>query len=505
MSLRRILKLLGAFFMSQGVTTLSQLIVPPIFLHRYPHGVEMYGEWIALTAAVSYLGTLNSGIQTYGNTQMTLHYNRGEIKETKVVQSSALRIMMMMVLVAAGAGVATLFMPIASWMGLRHISSRAAALTLLLMVLQLVVGWIFAFLSNSYLVLGKLHRGTVWQNLQRLTAMLSLAVFLWAHAPFPILALTQLASMVLFTLIVLVEMRLRAPILLPSLRYGNLQDLWGVLKPSAYYMLYTFSGFLCWQGPVLLIQKFLGPAVVAMFAVTRAIFNMARQCVMIFTQSVSQQNIELIARRNWKQLLRMYDLSERVVFFLNPAWTIGAVLACPFLLAVWLHKGGLYDPFICIMIAASSSSMALSHHKYSFQYLSNRHEGVAKVSMAAYGGMTVVTALTIRTWGIHAYLAAWLAAELLICVYVIRQNQLLFPKEFRPSLAPLPRFALLMAVAFGLALWPALHDGSWPLYRVAMMAAAATVALMIVSYFAFGLRDVLAVFQNRFRRRFAVR
>lgn len=505
MSLRRILKLLGAFFMSQGVTVVSQLLVPPIFLHRYPHGIEMYGEWIALTAAVTYLGTLNSGIQSYSNNQMTLHYNRGEVKEFKIVQSSALRIMLGFLLVAGGLGLSILFMPVARWMGLRYIGSAAAALTLLLMILQLVTGWFFGFISNSYLVIGELHRGAVWQNIQRLTAILALATFLWMRASFPILAFSQLASMMLFTLIVLVEMRFRARILLPSLRYGNLRDLLGVLKPSAYYMLYSLGAFLCVQAPVLLIQKILGPAAVAVYAITRAVFNMSRQGITIFTNSISQQNIELIARRRWNQLRRMYDLSERVVLLLDSTTTVGALLAAPFLFSVWLHKRGLYNPGLCMTMALISAVMALRQHKWSFQYVSNRHEGIAKFNIAVYAGMTIFTALTLRTWGIDAYLAAWLAAELLICVYVIRQNQLLFPAEFRPPLAPLLRLAVLLAGAFGAAAWPAWHDGTWPLHRVVAVAASAVVVLLALGYFTFGLGELRAVFQRRLRRRFAFR
>ncbi len=505
MSLRRILKLLGAFFMSQGVAVLNQLLVPPIFLHRYPHGVEMYGEWIALTAAVTYLGTLNSGIQSYGNNQMTLHYNRGEVQQAKTVQSSVLRIMMILLLLAGGVGVALLFMPVSRWMGLRHITSEAASLTLLLMILRLVTGWVFGFVCNSYMMVGELHRGTVWGNLQRLVAMLALTVSLWMRASFPILALTQVASVLLFTVLVVVEIRFRAPVLFPSLRYGKLRDTLGVLKPSAYYMIYALGVFLCWQAPVLLIQKILGPTAVAVYALTRVVFNMSRQEIIIFTNAISQQNIELIARRSWNQLRRMYDLSERVVLLLNAAFTVGALLACPFLFKVWLHRPGLYDPGMCMTMAIISAVMALRHHKWSFQYLSNRHEGVAKFNIAVYAGMTVFAALTLGVWGIQGYLVAWLVAELLICAYVIRQNRLLFPAEFRPSLGPLARFAMLLAAALGLAAWPVWHDGAWPLHRVAAVAVCAVVALMTLSYFIFGLKRLKSVFETRLRRRFAAR
>lgn len=505
MSLRRIFKLLGAFFMGQGVAVLTQLLVPPIFLHRYPHGVEMYGEWIALTAAINYLSSLNVGLQTYGNSQMTLHYNRGEVQQAKIVQSGMLRIMVILLLLAVGFGSALLFLPVARWMGLRHITSSAAALTLFLMILKLVTGWIFAFNCRSYLMIGEFHRGVVWRNTQRLIAMLALAAFLWMRASFPVLALTQLASMVLCTVALIIEVRVRAPILVPSLRYGTRKDMFGVLKPSAYYMLYALGGFLCWEGPVLLIQKILGPTAVAVYAVTRVVYNMSRQAITVFTNAISQENIELIARRNWTQLRRMYDLSERVVLLLDATATVGVLLACPLLFSVWLHKRGLYNPGICMMMAIISAVMGLRHHKWSFQWLSNRHEGIAKFCIVAYGGMIVFSALTLGKFGMHAYLAAWLAAELLICAYVIRQNRLLFPVEFRPALAPLARLAVLLISAFGLAAWPAWHDGVWPLHRVAAIALSAIVTLLVVGYFAFGLRELQDVFQRKLRSRFAFR
>ena len=91
-SLRRILKMLLAFVTGQGVSIFTQLLIPPLFLLRFADGKAVYGEWIALTAAVSYLGSLNYGVQTYAVNQMTIHCNRGELEQCRVVQASALRL-----------------------------------------------------------------------------------------------------------------------------------------------------------------------------------------------------------------------------------------------------------------------------------------------------------------------------------------------------------------------------------------------------------------------------
>jgi hypothetical protein len=221
MSLKRILKLLVAFFTGQGVSIISQLLVPPFFLHRYAHGVEVYGEWVVLSGAVIYLSTFNSGVQTYANNQMAIHYNGGELEAAKTVQASALKLTLILIATLAPASSAVLFMPIGRWLHLHYTDSRTAALTIFLLVLQLVTGWLFSLLCNSYLVLGRAHRGQNWVSAQRLVAVLATAAFLWGRASFPVLALTQLTSMVLFTMVTLADMRISAPVLLPSLRYGN--------------------------------------------------------------------------------------------------------------------------------------------------------------------------------------------------------------------------------------------------------------------------------------------
>jgi hypothetical protein len=63
--LGRISKLFAAQNASQVISLLTQLLLPPIFLHNY--GVTLYGEWLALSAAIGYLATVNYGIQTYTN------------------------------------------------------------------------------------------------------------------------------------------------------------------------------------------------------------------------------------------------------------------------------------------------------------------------------------------------------------------------------------------------------------------------------------------------------
>jgi O-antigen/teichoic acid export membrane protein len=504
MSLKRILKLLAAFFTGQGVSIVTQLLVPPFFLHRYAHGVEVYGEWVVLTAAVSYLSTLNSGIQTYANNQMAIHYNGGELEEAKTVQASALKLSLTLIAVVAVGGSMVLLMPVGRWLHLRYTSSLTASLTVFLLMLQLMTNWLFSFLCNSYMALGRAHRGQNWGSAQRLAAILAMSAFLWFRATFPVLALTQLASMVLFTVVVAADMRVTAPVLLPSLRFGNRKTMLAIIKPSAYFGLYSASGFLVWQAPVLLIQLFLGPASVAIFSFTRVIFNSSRQILSVATYAVSQEITLLVGSRDWRALHRLYDLSERVVLFMVTTVSVGTLLMCPVAFSVWLHRRNLYDPGLCLLMTIVYALMAIKDHKSQFQWSSNQHQKLAVISMCAYLSMCGLSLIALRPFGIVGVMVLWVGAELVQVRSILRLNEKLFPPEFPVSKAPVMRAVAFLTICLALSVWPVYWSEHWSLMRITGIACAAVAILSVLSYAFFGLNGVRAAIGARFRRRCAL-
>jgi O-antigen/teichoic acid export membrane protein len=505
MSLQRILRMLAAFFTGQGVSIVSQLLVPPFFLIRYTNGVEVYGEWVSLSAAVTYLGTLNYGIQTYANNQMTIEYNRGETDAAKTVQAGALRLLLLVVGVFGLLGAGVLAMPVGRWLNLRHVGAAAASLTLYLLIVQVLLNMLFALFANSYMMIGRMHRGANWMIMQRLAATLALAACAWFRAGFALLAAAQLASVIVFTALVVIDVRRNAPILMPSLRHGRWRDVTPMLRPSAHFGLLSLSSFLTWQGPVLLIQTLLGPAEVTVFSLARTVFSMGRQALAILSFSLGQEITMLIGQRNWPQLRRLYDLSERVVLLLVPIFSVGVLLMAPFLFAVWLHRRNLYDPSLCFIMAVISAVMGIKEHKYQFQSSSNVHERLATFTLGTYALMLVAAGFLIGPLGIQGFMFAWLAAEIAQTAYILRLNLELFPAEVAISMAPVVRLVAVLVVAFGLAAWPVFASVQWPLTAVVAAAAAVMLVISAGSYFVFGLDEVRALLLSRIRRRVAPR
>jgi O-antigen/teichoic acid export membrane protein len=503
MNLGRIVQLLFSNLLAQLVSIFMQLVVPPLFLRFYANGIEVYGEWIALSASISYLHTLNLGVQTYASNQMTILYSAGDIPAAKTVQASALRLLLLLIILFVFGGLSVLLIPVDSLLKLTHVAPFAARLTLYLLMVQMAVFMLFDFLINSYMAIRMLHRGGNWVNAQRFCSVLLMGVALWHRSSFAVLAAVQLGSLLLFLLLVFLDVRRTAPILLPSLRYGNWRQVADILKPSGHFGLIAIAGILTWQGPVLLIQIVLGPAAAGLFSLVRVVFQMSRQLLAITSWIIGQDISLLVGKQNWEQLRRLYDLSERVVLFLVPVISVGSLLMCPFLFAVWLHKRDFYDPLLCILMAMISAALGIKEHKTQFQSASNQHEALSYFVLSGYAIMLFVSFFSMRAFGLAGFLVTWLVWEIIQTGFVLRLNARLFPSGFGISARPVLRLSAFMAGAFALAAVPAWFDGGWSLGRVTAVAVGITALLAVAAYFAFGLEKVRTLVFSRMKGRFA--
>ena len=503
MNLRRILQLLVTSILGQGVTIIMQLLIPPFFLRFYPSGIEVYGEWIALSASVNYLSTLNYGIQTYANNQMTILYNRGDVEGAKTIQASAFRLLLTFFTLFAAAGLVVFIIPVASLLRLRHETPAVASLTLYLLILQIAFNMMYSLLANSYMVVGKLHRGNYFQSAQRLFMILTMAVALFFRAPLTLLAGIQLGSLFLFFLIILFDLKRVAPVLIPSLRYGSWAQVRDILKPSGHFGLISIAGFLTWQMPVIVIQRVLGPSAVGVFSLVRVVFQMSRQILSIASGIIGQDITLLVGREDWKLLRRLYDLSERVVLFLIPIVSIGSLLLCPFLFTVWLHKRALYSPLLCLLMAIVSAVLGIKEHKTQFQSSSNRHEDLSVFILIGYTAMLLVSLFTMHWYGLTGFIVTWLVWEIIQTAFVLRLNDRMFPAEHRISAAPMIKLCVFMTIAFALSIWPVYQEAAWPLTWVVACAVAYTGVLGLIAYYVFDVDEIRSLLATRLRSRLA--
>ncbi len=498
MSLRRIAKLFAAQNANQLVVILQQLLLPPAFLHVL--GTSLYGQWVALSAAISYLSTFNYGLQTYTNMQMTIHYNRGELQECREVQSAGLRI-----LFGAFGGSALLLLlvflvPLTSLLHL-SIPPRTAQLTLYLLGMQIMASMLFGFFSGSFMVFGEAHRGAHWSNLNQLLGMGTIVTLVLLHQPFPVIAAGQLTVTLSLAAYLGLDLGRRRPEIKPSLRYWRKGSLGSTLKPSAQYMLLASSQLLSYQVPVLLMQRFLGPDMVVVYSVTRTIYSMSRRVLYLITNSLSAEITLIYGQQDWKRLHQLYALSERLVLLLTPPVTFGSMLATPLLLQLWLHKGHIFRPGVCIVLGLTISILSIKEHKYQFQFSSNKVESIAWQTLFAYGLTSILSIPLMHQFGIQGYLGLALISETLQLFYLLHLNDRLFAGEAELDHRPVYQMLAIMGVCTAFFFWPILHIRTVPYLLQGVIATVMTLVLTAFCYWIFQVDELRSMLWSKLSSR----
>src|SRR5581483_479054 len=120
--LRRFIHSAAAVVSGHVIARLGSLLLLPLFLRYWSAGP--YGEYLALTAAASYLAALDFGLHMAAVTRLTQAYARGDIREYRSCQHSALSLYLAL---AAGATLvvlaAALLFPFTRWLGLKEITA----------------------------------------------------------------------------------------------------------------------------------------------------------------------------------------------------------------------------------------------------------------------------------------------------------------------------------------------------------------------------------------------
>ncbi len=431
-------KNLTATFSSHAVAVLQQLLLTPFFLKNY--GAAGFGEWLTLSASVSYLGTLDFGIQTFVNQDLTVRYCGGNMKEFHVVQSTALRMLLCIIVSVGTLALASLSLPLEHWLKMDGTGSGPALApqvvreTVYALALQVLVSILFGFIAGQFMVLGKAHIGGYWYNAKNLSVIIFSLICIILHASFYMIALAQLFAAGLCTCGVLFTLYRTGPDIFPTLRYWDGTLVPKILKPSGYFAVLFSCQFIVYQAPVLILDWAIGPISVAIFSVSRTIFSMTRNIINGISQSMGPEITRLYGQSDWPRLERLYDYSERLIFAAIPLVNAGVLLLCPLLLSLWLRKPQMFVPIVYLLFAATSVVISAKEHKLSFQYYTNRHRDMARFMLATYVSLVGLWILIVPKYGIRGLLIGWLATESVQAIYTMHLNISLFKNNGQLSL-----------------------------------------------------------------------
>jgi O-antigen/teichoic acid export membrane protein len=496
--LTRFIKVMAALLTSNVVNLVTKLLLPPIFLLRY--GTTLYGEWIALSGAVAYLSTLNFGIQTYVTQDLTVRYQRNDLDQYHMQQSTSLRVLLGILGTAAVVCLVVFALPVQSWLRLT-LSQRVTDFTLYMLALQVLLGVLFGYFTGMFMVLSRAHTGVLWSNGLRLVVVLVVSAGAWMRLSFPILASLQAAVYVLGTAFVLLHLRRVAPEIFPQIRLWDRSAVPAILRPSSYFGLISMSTFLSYELPVLILQREAGPFVVVAFTAMRTIFSMSRLALVNPTLALGPEITRLYGLRDWRKLADIYRYSERLIYALIPVVNLGVLIISPVLLTLWLHLPGLFSVLPYVITAAISMVLSAKQLKFQFQCSTNTHEQLGRIMFSSYVVMALITIPMVHWLGMLGFLYTWLACEIYQFIRLIFLNRRLFEGTQAHSLGPLYRLTMVSVGGIVVAAFILAYTCTRPYSTQFAAAIGAGAVLAVISFFLFNIRSIATALYALFRRR----
>lgn len=488
--LKRILKMIVAQGAGVAVILITQILLPPIFLHSY--GVAPYGEWLVLSATISYLGTLNFGVTTYAGNELTILRQRGDIQQYRRLQASSLALVLALTAIGIATTAGVSLLPLNTLLRLHTVSRTEASLAALFLGLQMTTQIVATYYMNLFIVVQHAHRGAMWWSFLRLGVILTMAVLALFHRSFATIAFGQFLAVLLILAAIIIDLRSRMRGLPLGLRGADWATAKSTLKPSGMFAMVMMQTFLLFQVPVIILQRLLGPETVVLFTISRTVLATARQMLSVVTSAIAPEITFSFGSGDMKKLLQIFHYSERVVFSLIPVANLGAYLFSPVLLSVWLHKPGLFEPYTYALMALISGVMSVREHKQFFQFSTNTHHRLALIVF--FGNLAMLAAsipITIR-FGIHGFMYTWLISETTQMALLYRENRKLFAGDLSISMGPVIKLAACMAVFLPLCILLLDFARRDSLLVVGALATGGTIVLIVASWFLFGLNRVQA-------------
>ena len=274
--IRRIFHAANAIVFGHSIARVGSLVLVPLFLRYW--SASLYGEYVALFAAVGYLSSLDIGMQQAVVNRLTQAYARKNLEEYRSVQHTALAFYVLLAITVTlfVAGIAWL-LPIPHWIGLKLTRPNIATLVIILLAAYVMWTMPMRLITATYQTMGDLARSQWIANAQQVIVVVLSALVLIFGGGMLGIAFLQVLTVGITALFVLLDVRWRFPVLFPEIAGAKLSVLKELTHPSILFCLLLVGNLIAYQGSILLISAVMGGLAVAVLSISKAVIDVIRQ------------------------------------------------------------------------------------------------------------------------------------------------------------------------------------------------------------------------------------
>lgn len=282
---RRIIHGIGANGFGQAVTLLIQIASVPILINAW--GIELYGEWIILSAVPAYLVLSDIGLTSIaGNMLALLAEERDNRQMQTIYQSTWTMVSFLSVIILIPVVVIVWFTDPSEMLGLTRITGGTLNVTLLLLFLHVAMSMQTGILQLPFRALKRNPFSVAAANLIRLLEWFIATLVVLTGGKVVEFAFTFLLVRLLGNFSLWLILNRSGVSLKIGVRYASLQTIKKLLRPSLASMCFPLGLSFTMQGFILLIGSMLGPTAVALFSIYRTFTRVPIQLATAINQAV---------------------------------------------------------------------------------------------------------------------------------------------------------------------------------------------------------------------------
>ncbi|MBY7967260.1 lipopolysaccharide biosynthesis protein [Vibrio fluvialis] len=383
----RIKKKLTANFIaniySQFVSIIYLILTVPLFLSYWP--IELYGEWLVLSALPSYIALSNMGLMNVAQNKMTIAMSKNDLLSAKknlhTVWGAQLGISF------AFGVIIFIFInqiELVELFKLKLITEYESKLVLYNLTVFSFLNLQVGIFGGIYRAIDKNSRGVIVINTIRLLSITSVAIVLFFDNKNVIdISIAMTFSYLLGSFIVYYDSSKIAPELKPGIKNFDINNLKESITLGFAFMAYPIGRAITNQGMLLFTNAYVGSASVVILTSLRSVVNMAFQISNLIHLSTWPEYSRLHGRNELEGLRRLFNFSTALGFWFGVACALFLLTLGPYLIEIWTRgevivSRNLLSLFLIAIIINSTWYTSLTIFN-----ATNNHKNLSKIFIAA--------------------------------------------------------------------------------------------------------------------------
>ena len=407
----KLLRNLGANAYGQAITILIQLVSVPLYLHFW--GVELYGEWLILSAIPAYLALSDVGFASVAANDMTMRVANGDRQGAlEVYQSIWLFICGVSVAVGVGLVLLVYAAPVAAQFSITHVSETQTRQVLIVLILYVLAGLQGGVFSAAFRAAGRYAFGTTLGNSVRLAEWALSMVALLLGGELLAIASVTLATRLLGLLVMWLVLQKQERWLTLGRQEASIQKVRQLLKPAAAFMAFPLGLALSLQGMVLIIGMTLGSAAVVVFSAYRTLTRLLVQAITMLNQAVWPEMSAAYGAKQMDLVRQLHRKGSNVTFWIAlPAVALlGAV--GEWFVGVWTRHAFEQNHMLFALLLATTFLNVLWQTSWVVLMATNQHQEITLAFIASAACALLLGTLVIPVLGVSSAGLVLVVAEL---------------------------------------------------------------------------------------------